>query len=230
MKIRKKICIVCIIIFILVLLAIIYMRGIVKEAVFFWRDYIVYINSDIEHQAKLFEGILGGICSGSITFGALYISLSHENKKNQMYWERERIKEKEDRLLAIRPFLNIEVKSVSTARLAKIEGEENIVSVGPEINYQYAVIILSNNGYGKCKDIELEGHKCSVRQLDIDDKKELKVFFQGISDEENEFDMYFSYNDIFGNTYSQYFKCNLLSSKKELKIEIGESLLNMGDE
>lgn len=79
-------------------------------------------------------------------------------------------KEKEDRLLAIRPFLNIEVKSVSSIRTGRDDKDRDYVMVGNGIQFQYAHIVLSNNGYGKCKGIELEGHKCSVYQLDIEEK------------------------------------------------------------
>lgn len=229
MKYRKRIIfIVCI--FIFVLLAILQMKGILKATFVFWGDYIDYINSDIDHQAKLFESIIGGICAGGVTFGALFISILHENKKDQMFWKRERKKEREDRLLSIRPFLNIEVKTVSSVRLNTIDKEEDIVIVGQRNSHQYANIVLSNNGYGRCKDIELDGHKCSVSQLDVDEKQELKIFFQGIQDGENEFNMFFCYKDIFGNVYLQSFICKLMSESKELCIEIGESLLNEGEE
>lgn len=228
MKYRKRIIfIVCI--FIFVCFAILQMKGILKASFVFLRDYIDYINSDIDHQAKLFECIIGGICAGGVTFGALFISILHENKKDQMFWERERKKEREDRLLSIRPFLNIEVKTVSLVRTDTIDGKENIVIVGERDSYQYANIVLSNNGYGRCKDIELDGRKCSVSQLDVDEKQKLKIFFQGIQDGENEFSMFFCYKDIFGNVYLQSFICKLLSGSKELYIAIGESLLNGGE-
>lgn len=229
-KKRRIIYIVCIIIFILALSVILNMKVFLKGTFAFLGDYIRYINADIEHQAKLFENIIGGICAGGVTFGALFISILHENKKNQMFWERERKKEREDRLLSIRPFLNIEVKTVSTTRTEATEIKEDFVLVGQSDSFQYAKVILANNGYGKCKDIELDGRKCSVNQLDVNGQQELQIFFQGIQDGENEFEMIFCYKDIFGNTYLQSFTCKLISGQKKLNIEIGESLLNGGEE
>lgn len=231
MKNKKRIIyIVCIFILALIVVSFLYMKGILKESFVFLGDYIDYINSDIDHQAKLFESIIGGICAGGVTFGALFISILHENKKNRMFWERERRKEREDRLLSIRPFLYIDVKTVSSARTGTIDRKEDVVIVGERNSYRYANIVLSNNGYGKCKDIELDGHKCSVGQLDVDDKKELQIFFQGMQDSENEFEIIFFYKDIFGNAYSQNFICKPMSGSKKINIEIGEPLLNGGKE
>lgn len=230
MKNRKKIIYICIFIFILVLLVFLYTKFLGEKTAAFFKDYIEYINLDMEHRAKLFESIIGGICAGGVTFVALFISILHENKKNQMFWERERKKEKEDRLLSVRPFLNIEVKNVSSARILPINRKEDFVIVGETNRYQYANVVLSNHGYGKCKNIELDGQKCSVSQLDVDGKQELKINFIGIQDGENEFEMFFCYKDIFGNAYLQRFNCKIEIGSKELIIEIGEPLLNGGKE
>lgn len=230
MKNRKRIIYICILIFALVLFIFLYKKFFLNKTIIFLKDYIDYINLDIAHRAKLFEGIISGICAGSVTFVALFISISHENKKNKMFWERERKKEREDRLLSIRPFLNIGVRNVSSARTGLISDIQDVVIVGEANNYQYASVFLSNDGYGKCIDIQLDGHKCSVSQLDVGDKQELKIYFQGIQDEESEFQIYFGYKDIFGNAYLQCFTCKILSGSKELITEIGESLLNGGEE
>lgn len=171
---RKRISyIIKIFLFIFVLGVILYKTRTVEKFSIFLADYIKYINMDMEHQAKLLESIVGGICAGAVTFGALFITILHENKKDRIFWEREREKEKENRLLAVRPFLDIEVKSVSSIRTEKSDKDKDYVTIGEGIQFQYAHIILSNNGYGKCKGIELDGHKCSVYQVDIDDKYEL---------------------------------------------------------
>jgi len=213
-----------------VLGAILYRTGTVRKFSVFLVDYIKFVNTDMEHQAKLLESIIGGICAGAVTFGALFITILHENKKDRIFWEREREKEKEDRLLAVRPFLNIEVTSVSSTRTEKIDKDKDYVMIGEGIQFQYAHIVLSNNGYGKCKGIELDGHKCSVYQLDIEGKRELDVYFIGIGNDEVPFPLIFCYKDIFGNSYLQQFTCHLKSGSKELNIEIGEPLLKRGEE
>lgn len=230
MKKEKIIYVVGILIFIFALSIILYRMGILKDFSIFWGDYIKFINTDIEHQAKLFESIIGGICTSIVTFGALFITILHENKKDRIIWEREREKGKEDRLLMVRPFLDIEVKSLSSTRTEKIDKEKDYVIVGEGIPFRYAHIVLSNNGYGKCKGIELDGHKCSIHQLGIDDKRELDVYFIGIENDEVVFPLIFCYNDIFGNSYLQQFVCHLKSDSKELSIEIGEPLLKKGEE
>lgn len=228
MKRKKIIYIVGSFIFIFVIGVILYRTGIIREFSTFLEDYIKYINADMERQAKLLESIIGGICAGVVTFGALFITILHENKKDRIFWEREKKKEKEDRLLAVRPFLNIEVKSVSSTRTGKID--KDYVTIGGGTQFQYAHIILANNGYGKCKGIELDGHRCSVCQLDIDDKRELDVYFIGMENDEVAFPLIFCYKDIFGNAYLQQFTCHLKSNSKELNIEIGEPLLKRGEE
>lgn len=230
MKRKKTIYIVGVIIFILLLSAILYRTRMLVEISDFLENYIKFINTDIERQAKLFENIIGGIFSGVVTFGALLITILYENKKDRIFWERERKKEKEDRLLTIRPFLNIEVKSVSSIRTERDDKDKDYVMIGSGIQFQYAHIVLSNNGYGKCKGIELEGHKCSVYQLDIEEKSELDIYFIGIENEETIFPLIFCYKDIFGNSYLQQFTCSLKCSLRELKIEIGEPLLKRGEE
>lgn len=230
MKNKKIIYIVGSFIIIFVVGAILYRTGTVKKFSVFWVDYLKFINTDMEHQAELLENIIGGICAGAVTFGALFITILHENKKDRIFWEREREKEKEDRLLAVRPFLNIEVKSVSSTRTEKIDKDKDYVMIGEGIQFQYAHIVLSNNGYGKCNGIELDGHKCSVFQLDIEDKRELDIYFIGIGNDEVPFPLIFCYKDIFGNWYLQQFTCHLKSSSKELNIEIGEPLLKRGEE
>ena len=227
---RKKIFIAGILMFVFALSIILQRMGILNEFSVFLDDYINFINTDIEHQAKLFESVIGGICAGAVTFGALFITILHENKKDRIFWERERKKEKEDRLLTVRPFLNIDVKSVSSIRTEKIEKEKDYVMVGEGIQFQYAHIVLSNNGYGRCKGIEIDGHKCSIYQLDIEDKQELDIYFIGIKNNEVEFPLIFCYKDIFGNLYLQQFACRLKSDSKELNIEIGEPLLKRGEE
>ncbi|MCI9127920.1 MAG: hypothetical protein HFG28_12200 [Eubacterium sp.] len=228
---RKKIIYIlgsCMIVF--VLSAILYKTGTVRKFSAFLVDYMKYINMDMERQAKLLESIIGGICTGIVTFGALFVTILHENKKDRIFWEREREKEKEDRLLSVRPFLNVEVINVSSARTEKIHKDKDYVIIGEGSQFQYAHIILSNNGYGKCKGIELDGHKCSVYQLDVDDKRELDIYFMGIENDEVSFLLIFCYKDIFGNSYLQQFTSYLKSNSKELNIDIGKPLLKRGEE
>lgn len=230
MKRKKTIYIVGVFILILLSSVILYRTRMLRGISAFLENYIKFINTDIELQAKLFENIIGGIFSGVVTFGALLITILYENKKDRTFWERERKKEKEDRLLTIRPFLNIEVKSVSSVRTERNDKDKDYVMVGNGIQFQYAHIVLSNNGYGKCKGIELEGNKCSVYQLDIEEKSELDIYFIGIENEETIFPLIFCYKDIFGNSYLQQFTCSLKCGMRELKIEIGEPLLKRGEE
>lgn len=206
---------------------ILYGTGIWSSIQIFFDEYIDYVNGDIEHQAKLLESIIGGLCAGSVTFGALFITILHENKKDRIFWERERQKAREERLLAVRPFLNIEIKSISVPRLGKCDEERDFVEVDQGRRYQYAHVVLSNHGYGKCRNIMIDGHKCSINQLDKDQEKELDIFFKGLEDniDSKNFEMIFIYDDIFGNSYLQQFECYLKSESKELEVEIGEPLL-----
>lgn len=211
---------------------ILYGTGIWRDIQNFFTNYVTYINGDIERQAKLFENIIGGLCAGGVTFGALFITILHENKKDRIFWERERQKDREERLLSVRPFLNIEVKSVSVVRMGKCDEEKDFVKIGHGMKFQYAHILLANHGYGKCRKIMLDGHECSISQLDKDQEEALNIFFIGLEDETNEknFDVIFVYDDIFGNSYLQQFGCYLKSEAKELEIEIGEPLLRKGEE
>lgn len=228
---KLKILVGCIIV-IVALGGMLYSTGIWSDFQIFFTDYATYINGDIERQAKLFENVIGGLCTGGVTFGALFITILHENKKDRIFWERERQKDREERLLSVRPFLNIEVKSVSVVRTGKCDEEKDFVEIGQGTKYQYAHILLSNHGYGKCRKIMLDGRECSISQLDKDQEEELNIFFKGLEDEINDknFEVIFVYDDIFGNSYLQQFGCYLKSEAKELDIEIGEPLLRKGEE
>ena len=45
-----------------VLVRILYGAGIGNYILLFLDEYVVYIDGDIEHKAKLFESIIGGMC------------------------------------------------------------------------------------------------------------------------------------------------------------------------
>ena len=47
----------------------------------FLQNYRAYLSADTEHTIELFERIVGAVCSGSVTFGALYVTILHENRK-----------------------------------------------------------------------------------------------------------------------------------------------------
>lgn len=189
--------------------------------------YQTYLSKDIEHQAKIFESVISGICSGAVTFIALYITIKHENKKEEIRWQKERKKAKEERLLSVRPFLNIECTRLSIIRGNRHEENIDSIKVGDGKYHRYAQICISNHGYGKCRKICFEGNKCSVEQLDVDEEKNLTIYFLGFMAENitSNFDMTFSYQDIFGNKYTQVFSCVLKSEKQEIEIDIGEPLL-----
>lgn len=210
-----------------VLVRILYGTGIGNYILLFLDEYVVYIDGDIEHKAKLFESIIGGMCSGAMTFGALLITILHEKKKDREFWKRERNKDKEERLLSVRPFLNIEIKSVSGIRNGRFDEDSDYIIVGQGTKYQYAHVSLANHGYGKCRKIMLDGRECSVKQLDKEQEEELDIYFKGIVDNDGDlnFEMFFVYDDIFGNKYLQKFRCCLRCECKELKVEIGEPLL-----
>lgn len=197
----------------------------------FFEVYRTYLSSDVEHQVILFETILGGICAGTVTFLSLFITILHENKKDRLFWERERRKDKQERLLSVRPLLNLESKAVSVIRNGNETGAKDFVNIGKGQYHQYATIKMSNNGYGKCKRITLDGRACSISQLDIEEIKELNIYFFGLDNDgaaETNFQMVFGYQNIFGNSYLQIFECYLKG--KELEIEIGEPLLKEGEE
>lgn len=229
---KKLIILVKCLIFLVVIGGILYGTGIWSNIQSFFDEYIAYVKGDIDRQAKLFESIVGGLCAGSVTFGALFITILHENKKDRIFWERERQKGREERLLSVRPFLNIEIKSVSVARRGKCDEERDFVEVGQGKRYQYAHVALSNHGYGKCRKIMIDGHECSINQLDKDQEKEIDIFFKGLEDniDGKNFEMIFIYDDIFGNSYLQQFRCYLKSESKELDVQIGEPLLRKGEE
>lgn len=193
----------------------------------FFDEYGEYVTNNIEHKATLFENIIEGICSGFITFGALGITIMHENKKDRAYWKKEREKEYQQRLLAVRPFLAVEVKTVSSVRGDKRYDEKDYIRVGQGMQYQYACISLKNNGYGKCEKITLDGRRCSVQELNINDKKDLEIQFIGLESEEfnTEFSIFWGYQDIFGNLYLQEFECCLNSKDKKLRMDIRKPLL-----
>lgn len=229
---KKRIAWILVMILLGVLVVIIFLKsGLCDNFVEFTYDYSKYIKNDIEHQAELFESIVGGICAGCVTFGALFITILYENKKNKLQWQYEREQEEKTRLFSVRPFLNIEVKSVSVARNEKYDEEIDCVLVGNGNWMQYAHLKLSNHGYGKCKKIMLDGHKCSITQLDVDEQVEFNVYFKGLENgnEEKEISMFICYQDIFGNEYLQEFCCYLKSHSKELVIEIGKPLLKRKD-
>lgn len=229
---KKLIILMGCLIFLVTLGGILYGTGIWNNIQIFFDEYIAYVNGDIERQAKLLESIVGGLCAGGVTFGALFITMLHENKKDRIFWERERQKAREERLLSVRPFLNIEIKSVSVSRMGKCDEERDFVEVDQGKRYQYAHVVLSNHGYGKCRNIMIDGHECSINQLDKDQEKELDIFFKGLEDniDGRNFEMIFIYDDIFGNSYLQQFGCYLKSESKELVVEMGEPLLRKGEE
>lgn len=229
----KKIICICCMILLLLLGIILYNTQDWRKVQSFLDNYIAYVNTDIEYQAELIKSIIGGLCTGGMTFGALFITISHENKKDRLFWEREKQKNREERLLSIRPFLNIEIKSVSGSRMGKCDEERDFVLVGQGRRYQFAHIVLSNHGYGNCRRIRIDGHECSISQLDKDQEEELDIYFKGLEDEvnDNNFEIIFIYDDIFGNSYLQKFKCYLKRNPKKLEIEIGEPLLQwIGEE
>lgn len=191
----------------------------------FVKEYSRYINSDIEHKAQLFESIISGISGAVVTFGALFITIQHENKKDRIFWEKEREKDREERCLAVRPFLNVEIKSISGIRTGKFDEEKDFVLVGQGNKYQHAKILLSNQGYGTCKRIMIDGRNCSITQLEKEQGEEIDIYFKGIEDNNSQFELFFSYFDIFGHTYLQQFDCCLQSDKKNLEMEIREPLL-----
>lgn len=198
---------------------------------FLW-EYQTYLSKDIEHQAKLFESIISGISGGAVTFIALYITIKHENKKEEIRWQKERKKAKEERLLSVRPFLNIECTKLSISRGNRHEERIDSIKVGNGKYHRYAQVRISNHGYGKCNKICLGGNKCSIEQLDVDEEKNLTIYFLGFMAENitSNFDITFSYQDIFGNKYTQVFSCVLKGEKQEIEIDIGEPLLKEGDD
>lgn len=229
---KKRISWVIVVLILLFMIGVLlYKTGILCSFQLFFGDYVTYVNNDIEHRAELFESIIGGLCAGVVTFGALFITILHENRKNRIFWERERQKEKEERLLAVRPFLNIEIKSVSAVRNENCDKEKDFIIIGAGEKYQYAHIVLSNHGYGKCKKVMLGGLECSINQLDVNEECELDVYFKGLknSTSDTEFTMFVEYQDIFGNAYLQRFSCKLRSGIRNLKIEIEEPLLKKGE-
>ena len=160
---KRKIFISLIIISVLLVMILFCRSGIFQE---FWEEYNIYVSGNIERQAALFESIVQGICGGFVTFGALFITIIHENKKEQKVWKKERKKIREERLLTVRPFLNMKCQSVSSLRNGIINSDIDYILIGQTGYYRYAKIILSNHGFGQCKNIILEDRKCSIEQLD----------------------------------------------------------------
>lgn len=198
----------------------------------FLQSYQIYISKDITHQAELFESIISGVCAGMVTFGALFITILHENNKDQKNWNNERKKAKEERLLSVRPFLNIECQSVSVLRNNKIENRENCVIIGHGNYYRYVKIRISNQGFGKCNKIFLGNNRCSIDHLEVDEENELTIYFVGFDSSSlpTQFLMSFCYQNIFGNKYVQQFSCILNKAKSEMEINIGEPLLKEENE
>ena len=198
----------------------------------FWIDYKVYLSTDIKNQAKLFESVVNGICEGIVTFTALYITIKHEDKKERIRWQNEKNKVKSNYILSVRPFLNIDFKSLSINRSDKHESNGNTIKIGDGEYYRYATFYLANRGNGDCKKILLENRECSVKQLEVNEKKELVIYFEGIEggDYICDFILTFSYQDIFGNKYTQEFLCVFCGSKQEIKINIKEALFKEEEE
>ena len=198
-----------------------------KACLTFFEKYQTYVTTDIEHQAELFENIIGGICGGIVTFLALYITIKHENKKDQRNWKNERIRAKEERLLSVRPLLNIQCQRVSSIRNEKYDSNGEQIVLGKGKYHRYAKISISNQGFGKCNRIYLEDRKCSVDHLDVDEEKDLTIYLVGfdLESQPSKFSMTFRYQNIFGNTYTQKFLCSLNKEKQEMDISIGEPLL-----
>lgn len=221
---RRKILVVILLIFVVVL--ILQFTGVWSRLCGFMNVYISYINADIARQADLLESILGGVCTGMVTFGALFITILHENKKDKIAWERERQKDKEERLLSVRPFLNIKVDSVSGIRSDNYTEVKDYVTVGKGNHYLYAHIQLTNQGYGVGRKISIDGHECSIQQLGKDQEGKMKLYFKGIEDdaEDIDFQLVLICEDIFGNKYSQIFKCQLMCKSRELNVEIFEGI------
>lgn len=155
---------------IIITLFTIVMVVLIKEKVVqeFLQSYWLYLSKNIEHQAKLFESAIRGLCAGMVTFGALFITIKHENNKERKRWDMERKKEKEERLLSVRPFLNIECQNVSMLRSGKIENIEDCMVVGAGEYHRYVKIHISNQGFGKCNKIFFGNKRCSINQLESD--------------------------------------------------------------
>lgn len=54
---------------------------------------------------------------------------------------------------------------------------------------------MSNTGNGNCRNIDLEKGTCSVNQLSKDEEKIIKIFFNGLENNQKEikFDMIFTF-------------------------------------
>lgn len=204
-----------------------YRCGMIGDIQSFLNEYKGYINSDAEHRAELFESIVGGICSGIVTFAALFITIQHENNKDRRLWEREREQERKERLLSVRPFLNIEVKAVSNVRNGRCDVDKDYVIIGSGKRFIYADLLIANNGYGKCERILLDGRVCSVNYLEVKEEEEIRIYFTNLDDQKTfiEFEMFLSYENVWGNFYSQEYKVYLDVEHKEMKIDIREPLL-----
>lgn len=187
----------------------------------FISDYKTYLKSDIQNQISLFESIVGGFCAGLTTFGALLITILHENKKNRETWEKEREKEREQRLWDIIPVLNLEAASVSAIRNGKNYHEANMYQVGNSNKHLYVTMSMSNTGNGNCRNIDLEKGVCSVNQLSKDEEKIIKIFFNGLESNQKEikFDMIFTFQDDLGTEYSQLFNCHIKIDERIMKIK-----------
>lgn len=209
----------------LILIVVLSAKG--KISLAFFEKYQTYVTADIEHQADLFENIIGGICGGIVTFLALYLTIKHENKKDQRNWKNERIRAKEERLLSVRPLLNIQCQRVSSIRNEKYDNNEEQIVLGKGKYHRYVKISISNQGFGKCNRIYLEDRKCSVDHLDVGEEKDLTIFLVGLDldSQPGNFSMTFRYQNIFGNIYTQKFLCFLNEEKQEMDICIGEPLL-----
>lgn len=187
----------------------------------FISDYKAYLKSDIENQISLFESIVGGFCAGLTTFGALLITILHENKKNRETWEKEKEKERELRLWTKMPVLSLTCTSVSSVRNGEIRQEANMLQVGNGNKHLYVTMSMSNTGNGNCRNIDLEKGTCSVNQLSKDEERIIKIFFNGLASNQKEvkFDIIFSFQDDLGTEYSQLFDCHINIDERVMKIK-----------
>lgn len=230
MKKRKNKRLICIIIISIILLIISFLLIPWSDIKIFIFGYKNYLMADIKNQISLFESIVKGVCAGVTTFGALLITILHENKKNRETWEKEREKEREQRLWDIIPVLNLEAASVSAIRNGKDYHEANMYQVGNGNKHLYVTMSMRNTGKGNCRNIDLKKGTCSVNQLSKDEEKSIKIFFNGLEGNQKEikFDMIFTFQDDLGTEYSQLFNCHIKIDERIMKIKTKKPY--MGDE
>lgn len=193
-------------------------------------NYKSYLKEDVGNQISLFESIIGGICTGITTFGALFITILHENKKNRETWEKEKEKERELRLWSILPVLNLKTGSMSAVRNGRIKEETDMFQIGNGDKYVYVKMSISNTGNGNCRNLNLERGVCSVRQLSKGEEISVNMYFYGLDDDEGkiDFEMIFNFQDDLGNAYLQLFNCHMNVNNKN--IEISKKKPCKGDE